>query len=75
MANTQSAKRKKRQRAVLMAAALAGESPDEAAERMIMRMRERFGTDDDAAEIVLDIAARQGGAKRFSTGKHAKREA
>ena len=72
----QSAKRKERQRAVLnLAAALAGESPDEAAERMIMRMRERFGSEDDAAVIVLDIAARQGGAGRFSTGKHAKREA
>ena len=72
----QSAKRKERQRAVLnLAAALAGESPDEAAERMIMRMRERFGTEDDAAVIVLDIAARQGGAGRFSIGKHAKREA
>ena len=72
----QSAKRKERQRAVLnLAAALAGESPDEAAERMIMRMRERFGSEDDAAVIVLDVAARQGRAGRFSTGKHAKREA
>ena len=60
---------------MLMAAALAGESPDEAAERMIMRMRERFGTEDDAAVIVLDIAARQGGAGHLNIGKHAKREA
>ena len=42
---------------------------------MIMRMRERFGTEDDAAVIVLDVAARQDGAGRWSTGKHAKREA
>ena len=42
---------------------------------MIMRMRERFGTEDDAAVIVLDIAARQGGAGHLSIGKHAKREA
>ena len=60
---------------MLMSAALAGVSPDKAAERMIMRMRERFGTEDVAAVIVLDVAARQDGAGRWSTGKHAKREA
>ena len=58
-----------------MAAALAEQSPDEAAERMIMRMRERFGTEDDAAMIVLDIVARQGASGHLSIGKHAKREA
>lgn len=66
----------RQERAALnLAAALAAQSPDEAAERMIMRMRDRFGNEDDAAVIVLDVAARQGGGRCCRIGKHAKREA
>lgn len=44
--------------------ALEGRRPEEAAECIIAHMRSRYGLDDDAAVIVLDVRMRQGGRMR-----------